>query len=263
MKPSPDATFLKAFLLRHWRDPVISTGGRGIGLDFPSFDFGPFDYLEFADKALARKVASSRIDSVTHLKRAIECQMDVLIHVMHIPLGRTEQNFPFKLCLIERMGIVRSSSLGRLNTIRNKVEHRFLRPNLQNLEVYFDLASAFVTAVDGYIFKLAATGVVEWQGDSLFLHEGKPRVSIGTRASYSPEDRRAVFRLRDGNAERTVAFAVSDGWETFAFGVRVHHLLMQAGHIISTGYARRQLRHLRLPNRLQPKAPDRIARHRR
>lgn len=244
MKSISDGEFLKRFLLRHWKEPVISTGGRGLSLDFPKFDYGPFDYLEFAERALVGRAANRRIDCVTHLKRAIECQLDLLFHVMGIRLSRTERNVPFKLSLVERMGIVRSSSLARLNTIRNKAEHEFRKPNVRNLQVYFDLAYAFVTAVDGYVFKLAATGQVDWQGDTIFLHARRKRVAVGISAVYSPDESRVTFRLRDGDAERVVGFSVADGWDKFVFGVRVHHLLIQAGHIISTEYARRQLRKL-------------------
>ena len=71
-----DASILKQFLLRSWKDPVINTGGRGVGLFFPDIDFAPQHYLEFAEEALARRAANSRIDCVTNLKRAIECELD-------------------------------------------------------------------------------------------------------------------------------------------------------------------------------------------
>ena len=49
----------------------ISTGGGGVSLDFPTFDFGPFDYLEFAEKArVGRKTNEAPPQTVEHVGEA-------------------------------------------------------------------------------------------------------------------------------------------------------------------------------------------------
>jgi hypothetical protein len=65
---------LMKFLQSHL-PPMSWDGGSGGDVEFPNFDLTAFDYLDFAEVALARDGKAERISNcIAHLKRAAECQ---------------------------------------------------------------------------------------------------------------------------------------------------------------------------------------------
>jgi hypothetical protein len=59
--------------------------------------------------------------------------------------------FDKKLEFIESIGIFSSKALSKLNTIRNKMEHEYSIPEINELDLYFDLVSAFISNIESAI----------------------------------------------------------------------------------------------------------------
>ena len=102
---------------------VNHEGGSGENLKFPEFDLMPHDYLNFAEKSIKDKSNFSKINCVSNLKRALECEMDTFLHVMGLFELVKEKNLGFdkKLDFIGKIEIYESRSFNKLNTLRNKV----------------------------------------------------------------------------------------------------------------------------------------------
>lgn len=53
-----------------------------------------------------------------------------------------------KLNFLKDAGIIEANSIARLNQIRNKLEHEYKIPDIVEIEVYYDLACAFITVLE-------------------------------------------------------------------------------------------------------------------
>lgn len=202
-------------------------GGSGLTFDFPDFELMPFDYLEFAEQDLAKDTTSSRIGCVSNLKRATECEMDTLIHILG--LTKHVKSFPKKLEFVSNVGLISPRSLDKLNRIRNKMEHEYAVPNLSELEAYFDLASGFVHSLEGYIFMLASHSHQEWfrpdpLGEFAFNVELKRDPASIEFGIISPSDKAQSLIFDSSN------------FDTYQKALKVFFLLCRATTLLSTDY---------------------------
>jgi hypothetical protein len=122
----------------------------GFDFDPPDFELYAPDYLQFAEEELGKGSTQSLINCVGHLKRALDCQLDTFFHAFNLLKLFSERNLKFekKLEFLKATGVFSSRSLARLNTIRNRMEHDYEVPKIVDIEVYFDLASAFVSILE-------------------------------------------------------------------------------------------------------------------
>ena len=127
------------------------------------FDLSPRDYLAFAEEELNKNTSVSLINCVAHLKRALDCQLDSFFHVFNLFNLFKKRNLKIekKLQFIGAIGYLNSRSLIRLNSIRNKMEHHYAIPEIEDIEVYFDLITALV--------QLLELGSFESSGCDFFL----------------------------------------------------------------------------------------------
>jgi hypothetical protein len=155
-------------------------GGSGMNPDFPEFDLMPHDYLNFAEEELDKETTASRINCITHLKRAIECERDTFIHVFNI---QGLKNFPSKLDFADNAGLFSSRSIRRLNQIRNKLEHEYADPSISDLTTYYDVASGLVHSIEGCMFILLHYADSEWS----LGNEDAPKLRFGCEMDCSEQ----------------------------------------------------------------------------
>lgn len=124
------------------------------------FELGSREYLAFAEEELERDAPQSRINCVTHLKRAVENRVDTFLHYYNLHAVARKKNLflAAKLELIEKIGLVSARSLRRFNTIRNRIEHEYAAPDIPDLEVYFDLVQAVVLILEITTLVVSADG---------------------------------------------------------------------------------------------------------
>ena len=140
---------LKNFILQNL--PYLEfTGGGGSLLLHPDFELYARDYIAFAEKELATQDERSRINCISHLKRAMDCQLDHFLHVCGLASLFKKRNLKFdaKIDFLKACGISSTRTLSRLNTIRNRMEHSYEIPKVDDLEVYFDLVVTFVSVLE-------------------------------------------------------------------------------------------------------------------
>ncbi len=143
-------------------------GGSGTIPKLPHFDLYAQDYLGFAEielQAFQNEISQNKIahliNCVSNLKRAIDCQLDTFLHVYNLYKDFKHKNLKLenKLEFLEKAGIFNSRSLSRLNTIRNKMEHTFEIPKINEIEVYYDLVSAFIAILQKTIIMIMNTEI--------------------------------------------------------------------------------------------------------
>lgn len=135
----------------------------GSSLEFPEYDLTARDYLQFAEYELLKMKNHSNklehihlINCVSHLKRAVDCQLDTCLYILRLFDLCKKKNLGLnsKLDFFKQAGVFSSFSLDRFNKVRNKMEHEYNIPEIEDIEAYFDLVSAFVSVLESMIMCL-------------------------------------------------------------------------------------------------------------
>ncbi|MCY7988575.1 hypothetical protein P8844_06345 [Bacillus spizizenii] len=145
---------LKEFLKENIHNMVID-GGVGSSLPCPDFDLLPRDFLKFAKNELDNLNKNKDnlihiINCLSHLKRALDCQLDTFFYQINLfnLIKKRNLSFDQKVFFLKNARVIDSSSISRLNYIRNKMEHHYIIPKIEEIEVYFDLVNAFILVLE-------------------------------------------------------------------------------------------------------------------
>lgn len=234
---------LRQFVLKYL-DDIDHEGGSGSNLDLPSFELYAQDYLEFAETELIafQKEQSEKeriarlINCVAHLKRAMDCQLDTFLHAYNLYQIFKDRNLKLekKLEFLQASGIFSSRSLSRLNTIRNKMEHTYEVPKIDDIEIYYDLVSAFVAV-------LQRTVILPWHSELDFAIYESEDNRIGTFViDYNTKEPsiEAYWNI-DSSKEEMKADLTNP--EEFSFFFKVWLLLYELESFASSRYVASQL----------------------
>jgi hypothetical protein len=137
--------------------------GGGLQFSLPKFELMPKDFLRFAEYELNGELDSRRlINAISNLKRAMDSELDILMSVLNLDefyrqkrLG-VEKKFGF----LRKSGIFNATSLDRLNKLRNKLEHHYEIPKIEDVHIYYDLVSAFISISDSFLYKIRSMSEV-------------------------------------------------------------------------------------------------------
>lgn len=201
-------------------------GGSGGNGKLPKFDLTPRDFIAFSEKDLEEEAHDpyKLVNATSNLKRAVDCQLDSILSFLNIDeLYRQKRlGVDRKLGFMKIAGIFNARSLEKLNKYRNRLEHHYELPNVEDVDVYFDVVSAFVSIGENIVSNLMAMGghvghVCE-VGTNIRVHSeidfAIPSISLNV------EDKNFMISL-DKASKPTV-----DDIENFAFLLRNHILLI-------------------------------------
>lgn len=200
--------------------------GSGEVAHLPDFDLLPRDFVEFAERDL--RVSSSThslVNATSNLKRAVDCQLDYLLCVLNLDnvYRKKRLGVDKKLGFLKKSGIFRSRSIEKLNAFRNRLEHHYEIPDIDDAEVYFDLVAAFVTVVEAAIpafgFGASLSMIIKEGGgvETRFSYEG-PKLELTLEHSSSAY--KQVFEV-----DLSKSTDVVKDLESFAFLLRTHLLI--------------------------------------
>jgi hypothetical protein len=139
---------------------------------------GPRDFLNFAiEDSVALEEERNRVNCLSNSKRAIDSQVDRLVHRLgFLPLARKERwNIPKKLEFITKIGIVAPRILRRLTALRNRLEHEFAPPSQEQVEDALDITTLFLSYaelvhVPSLNWSLADKATVRYDYESMVFH---------------------------------------------------------------------------------------------
>lgn len=179
--------------------------------------------------SLSGSNVAQRINCIAHLKRAAECQLDTFLHIMNLRPKRKRMSFSQKLETIRPFGILSPRALAKLNQIRNRLEHEYASPEVADLEIYFELVSAFAYAIEGFILMLKVYGETSW-GDDL----EKPTIELAVE--YHRKGPSVRFQCHsDEDSESVLEFSPADG-DAWGHAVRLFFLLCRCVDLVTDDF---------------------------
>lgn len=210
------------------------SSSTGFNYEFPQFDLLPFDYLDFAELEIENDSTNSRINCITHLKRAIECELDTFLHIFKIP--NKSNNFPQKVEFAKNAGLFSSRSIEKLNKIRNKLEHQYSIPHSIDIENYFDIAAGFVHSIEGCIYLFSNYQHMDWHEES--------NVEKGFTGEININKQIITFIWSDEAESQEIKFDLNLNKKQYAYGLHIYHLICKSDNILSADYVNRKINKL-------------------
>ena len=119
-----------------------------------SLEFGtiikPFQYLEFARQdSFDGTESRNLINSLSNAKRALHLQVETIAQGYGYKKLKRNSRFPAKLEFLGEIGIATPPIISKLNVLRNKVEHDYIVPGLEQIRDYCDIVELFLRATEG------------------------------------------------------------------------------------------------------------------
>jgi len=134
-------------------------GGGSLGTNT---ELTPKDFIRFSKQDFAAKDKKGLINSLTNAKRAIDCQIDNALEEFGImpdkiekaseslinELKLSQKDLPFKLKLIQALGLSPGNLTAKVRNLRNKLEHYYKIPNDVEVEEAIEIAELFILSIE-------------------------------------------------------------------------------------------------------------------
>lgn len=244
--PTEKAQVVKQFLKDHVYNLMVSSRGGGI-VGLPDYEIHPREFLEYAEAELSDlKSDRSVINCISNLKRAIDCQIDVFLFSLNLfeYYKKKRLGIDRKLGFIEKCGMFSKYSLSRINAIRNKLEHEYKIPKSDDIYVYFDIVSAFISTLEVQLLVGGGDAMLSFLLVEYPESENEDEVPIGRLISeYTPDNCTHTFTWsKKGVEEKYMANA--ENLDELAAFIRYHILLLNINRTYHGEYANSQFARL-------------------
>ena len=125
----------------------------GSDINIPIYDITAEEFLEFAENAIAEETKEGLINAISNLKRALDCEIDLFFESINIKHVFSKNNLKFekKTQLLSDIGLLPVHTINKLNTMRNKMEHDYEVPVIDDLRTYYELVWNVVKILDLYL----------------------------------------------------------------------------------------------------------------
>ena len=102
------------------------------------------------------------INAVSNLKRALDCEIDLFFESINIKHVFSKYNLKFekKTQFLSDIGLLPVRTINRLNTMRNKMEHEYKVPVIDDLRTYYELVWNVVKILELYLELLYINGEI-------------------------------------------------------------------------------------------------------
>lgn len=146
---------------------IIASGGL-LGSE-TDFELNPQDFLNFAKLDIKENTQKGYINSLTNSKRAIDCQVDEAFFkcgidyvdfnfkdTRLIDFFCDNKDLPIKLKIIHSLNLAPSGLISKTRNLRNKLEHNYRKPEIEEVKEAVEIADLFIRSVNG-MFKSLCT----------------------------------------------------------------------------------------------------------
>lgn len=138
---------------------IDNLGGGSLG---NNFELSPKDFIRFAKEDFKTDSTRGLINAITNAKRAIDCQIDNALTGFGLAmdnidksseflikdLNLNQKNLPFKLKLIQALGLAPGGLTSKVRNLRNKLEHYYKIPKNQEVEEAIEIAELFILSIE-------------------------------------------------------------------------------------------------------------------
>ena len=146
-------------------------------------------------------------------KRALDSQLAILFRFLKIDTEIKGKNLGFdkKTDFIYEIGLFPKSSIQRLSLIRNKIEHEFKKPNIEEMNVFYDLAYAFIIVIEKTISLMNHMSIMQFTLTDTNTNNDYGQFVIG----YNQEEISVFIKWRKNNNRHTFSVSFKDDLNTF------------------------------------------------
>lgn len=146
----------------------------------PEFEISSIEFLKFTENDLNSELEHKFVNALSNAKRAIDSQIAGLLMLYGFyKLAKKEfWGFPKKLECLSFIGIITPGILGKLNKLRNLMEHEFITPNDEKVKDFVDVTSLFIQSTDRYLMNYLSVLEIDLENPTravlfqLFPNEG-------------------------------------------------------------------------------------------
>jgi len=123
----------------------------------------PHHYLEFAIRDLEDQTSRGLVNAFGNAKRSLHFMIDSVLHQYGAFTHYKGANFPTKLRLLDKMGILPITLMKNLNVERNLLEHEYNVPSRRRVEEAVDVAKLIIMATERIIEKIPTEVILGWR----------------------------------------------------------------------------------------------------
>ena len=118
---------------------VYPSGG---GFPLINLETSPTEFLLQAEKDFNAEDEAFYLNSITNSKRAILCQMDQIL--VSFGFNSLRWNVIKKIEYLNKLGILTPPILRKISKVRNLLEHEYIKPSKEDVELALDISTLFV-----------------------------------------------------------------------------------------------------------------------
>jgi len=126
------------------------------------FEINPKDFYRYAKEDLYSATDRGVINAISNAKRAIDCQIDEVLFTLGIDLTKKtdsleaflkiieiNSDIPYKLKIIQALNIAPGLIITKYRNLRNRLEHFYKIPTIDEVKEAIDIADLFIRSVEG------------------------------------------------------------------------------------------------------------------
>ena len=143
-------------------DEIERDGINGSNISIPIYDISSEEFLGFAENAIASETKEGMVNTISNLKRALDCEMDMFFESINVKRIFDKKNLKFekKSQFLADIGLFPIQTINKLNFMRNKLEHEYKTPEIYDLHTYYELVWSVVKILDLYLELLFTNGEI-------------------------------------------------------------------------------------------------------
>jgi len=186
-------------------------------LEFES-EYFPFEYLEFARKDLETgEDTRNTINAVGNAKRALHLQVETICN--GYGYKAKNKDFPPKLTFLRDIGIVAPKVLEKLNKIRNRIEHDYYCPTVDEANDFIDVVELFLYATLSFIAVFPDEGIFVL-GDGTNEYEMHEETGLPIHVKVRVEKNTGKFSICNHDEDDQLVLSVQMGQEKYFEWIR-------------------------------------------
>jgi len=201
------------------------SGGAGTTPPGPDTEFFAFDHLGKAEQLLVSFTdarAEPLIECAAEISFAVDCQLDTFLYAGNLLETVAKHGFKLKdkLEFIHSVGVFDYRLLQRLTSYRDRIEKEIQNPKIEDIEIYFDIATVFVSTLQSAIIALLSREV---SFQTYLYHDFESTLT----STYDKEEIKVEFTWFDSDHSKQTLAATFAEMNVFCYFLKSHILLNQ------------------------------------
>ncbi len=119
-------------------DKIECDSSNSSNISIPIYDISAEEFLDFAENAIVSETKEGIVNTISNLKRALDCEMDMFFESINVKRIFDKKNLKFekKSQFLADIGLFPIQTINKLNFMRNKLEHEYKTPQIYDLYTY-------------------------------------------------------------------------------------------------------------------------------